>query len=79
MKLADTWVEELPTAIPSKQLYDELDEYDEVDESEDGCGGVCWQSYVLKKAHTSNKNLHELAREVRGVETKRGKKLTVRQ
>jgi hypothetical protein len=41
-----------------------------------GVGGVVWQRYVLKKPHTSNKVLHELAREVRGVEKRRGKKLT---
>ena len=77
MKLANSWVEEASTAIPSEQLYDELDEYDEVDESEDGCGGVCWRKYVLKKSRTSNKMLHELAREVRGVEIKRSKALAV--
>jgi hypothetical protein len=37
--------------------------------------GVAWRPYVLKKPHTSNKALHELAREIRGVE--RWKKLTV--
>jgi len=79
MKLADSWVEEAPTAIPSGHLYDESEEYDEVDESKDGCGGVCWWLYVLKKSRTSNKMLHELAREVRGMEKKRGKPLTVPQ
>ena len=34
---------------------------------------------MLKKLHTSNKMLHQLAREVRGVEKQRGKKLTVAQ
>jgi hypothetical protein len=60
-------------------LYDELDEYDEIDESKDGCGGVCWWEYVLKKSGTSNKMLHELARDIRGVETKRGGVLTISQ
>jgi hypothetical protein len=50
--------------------------HDEVHEAKDGCGGVVWQRYILKKPHTSNKVLYELAREVRGVEKRRGKKLT---
>ena len=79
MKLANSWAEEAPTTIASKQLYDELDECDEVDESKDGCGGVCWWKYVLKKPHTSNRMLLELARDVRGVEIKHGKPLTVHQ
>lgn len=79
MKLANSWVQEAPTAVPSEHLYDESEEYDEVDESKDGCGGVqCWK-YVLNKSRTSNKMLHELAREVRGVERRRGKPLTVTQ
>jgi hypothetical protein len=53
--------------------------YDELDESKDGCGGVCWWKYVLKKPRASNKMLHELARAVRGVEIKRGKPLTFTQ
>jgi hypothetical protein len=77
MKVADTWIEEPPAPIPSGQLYDELDEYDEVDESKDGCGGCVWWKYILKKPRTSNKMLLELAREVRGVEIKGGKTLTV--
>jgi hypothetical protein len=79
MKLANSWAEEAPTTIASKQLYDELEECDEVDESKDGCGGVCWWEYVLKKPHTSNRMLLELARDVRGVEIKHGKPLTVHQ
>jgi hypothetical protein len=39
----------------------------------------CWWKYVLKKPHTSNKMLHELAREVRGVEIKRSKPLKLTQ
>jgi hypothetical protein len=77
MKLAHSWPEEAPTAKPSGQLYDEYEEYDEVDESKDGCGGVQWRQYVLNKSRTSNKMLHELARDVLGVERKRGKPLTV--
>jgi hypothetical protein len=79
MKLADSWVEDVPTVLPSKPFHDEGEEVDEVDEAEDGCGGVMWQSYVLKKAHTSNKELHELARAVSGVEKRTGKKLRLRQ
>ena len=79
MKLADSWIEEPSTTAPPARLYDELDEYDEIDESKDGCGGVCWWKYVLNKARTSNKMLHELAREVRGVEIKRGRRLTIPQ
>jgi hypothetical protein len=76
MKLANSWAEEAPTTKPSGHLYDE---YDELDESKDGCGGVeCWK-YVLNKSHTSNKMLHELARDVRGIEKRRGKLLTVAQ
>ena len=79
MKLANSWTEEAPTAISSAQLYDEYEESDEVDESKDGCGGVVWQPYVLKRAHTRNKMLHELAREIRGVEKRRGKKMAAAQ
>jgi hypothetical protein len=79
MKLADSWAEEAPTAVPSGHLYDESEEYDEVDESKDGCGGVEWWKYVLNKSRTSYKMLHELARDVRGVERKRGQLLTVTQ
>jgi hypothetical protein len=77
MKLASSWVDDVPTAIPSRQLYDEYEECDEVDESKDGCGGVCWWEYVLNKSRTSNELLFKLARDVRGVEQKRGKPLTV--
>src|SRR5882762_2052104 len=76
MKLANSWPEEAPTAIPSGHLYDEYEELDEVDESKDGCGGGQWGQYVLNKSRTSNKMLHELARDVRGMERKRGKLLT---
>jgi hypothetical protein len=79
MKLANSWAEEAPTPTRFEQLYDELDESDEVDESKDGCCGVCWWEYVLKKPRTSNKMLPELARAVRGVEIQRGKLLTIAQ
>jgi len=79
MKLANSWVDDVSTTIPSQPFYDEVEELDEVDESKDGCGGVVWQPYVLKKPHTSNKMLHELAREIRGVEEQRGKKLRATQ
>jgi hypothetical protein len=80
MKLANSWSQEAPTAILSGELYDESEEYDEVDESKDGCG-VCvqWRKYVLNKGRTSDTILFELAREVRGVEQRRGKRLTVTQ
>jgi len=68
MKLANSWVEDAPTGTALGGFHDE------VDEAKDGCGGVVWQPYVLKKPHTSNKMLHELAREVRGEERKRGRK-----
>jgi hypothetical protein len=77
MKLANSWVQEPPPTIPSGHLYDEYEESDELDESKDGCGGGVWWPYVLTKLRTSNKMLHELAREVRGVETRRSKRLTV--
>jgi hypothetical protein len=76
MKLANSWAEDAPTAIASEAFHDEVEEHDEVDEVKDGCGGVQWQPYVLKEPHTTNKMLHELAREIRGVEKKRGEKLT---
>jgi hypothetical protein len=79
MKLADSWVEDLPELTAGKTFHDEAEEHDEVDEPKDGCGGVGWQPYVLKKPHTSNKMLHELAREIKGVEKKRGKRLTAAQ
>ena len=77
MKLAHSWVEDAPITTASEVFHDEVEELDEVDEVEDGCGGVAWQQYMLKKPHTTNKLLHELAREIRGVEKRRGKKLTV--
>lgn len=77
MKLADSWIKNGPVPIVTETFHDEGEEYDEVDEIEDGCGAVVWQPYVLKQAHTSNKRLHELAREIRGVEKRRGKKLTL--
>jgi hypothetical protein len=60
-------------------FHDEVEEVDEIEEAEDGCGGVDWRPYVLKRPHTSNKMLHELARQVRGVEKERGRKLPVAQ
>jgi hypothetical protein len=75
MKLADSWIEDAPTATAVEAFHDEVEEHDEVDEAKDGCGAGEWQSYVLKKPHTSNKMLHELTREIRGVEKRRGKKL----
>ncbi len=77
MKLAESWVEDAPLEPALAGFHDEVEEVDEVDEAEDGCGCVVCQPYVLKKAQTSNKQLHELAREIRGVERRRGKKLTV--
>src|SRR5437773_184499 len=70
MKLAELWIEDAPTGTALGGFHAE---------AKDGCGGVVWQQYVLKKPHTSNKLLHELAREIRGVEKKRGKKLTAAQ
>jgi hypothetical protein len=77
MKLAESWVEDAPTPTALEAFHDEVEEHDEGDEAKDGCGGVVWQPYVLKKPRTSNKMLHELAREIRGVEKRCGKKLTV--
>ncbi len=79
MKLADSWVEDTSIGTALEPFHDEVEEVDELDEAKDGCGGVDWQRYVLKKPHTSNKLLHELAREIRGVENKCGKKLTAAQ
>lgn len=76
MKLLDSWPEDAPTAVALECFHDEVEEVEEVDEPKDGCGGVGWQPYVLKKPHTSNKQLLQLAREIRGVEKKRGKKFT---
>ena len=75
MKLADSWPEDASTATALEAFHDEVEEVDEVDEAKDGCGGVAWQPYVLKKPQTSNKLLHELAREIRGVEKKGGRRL----
>jgi hypothetical protein len=75
MKLANSWVEDASITIPGKALYDEVEELDEGDEAEDGCGGVVWRPYVLTKANSSNKMLHELGREIRGTEKQRGKRL----
>ena len=71
MKLADSWIKDVPVASISGAFHDE------VDESKDGCGGVAWQPYVLKQPDTSNKLLHELAREIRGVEKRRRRRLTI--
>ena len=79
MKLAESWVEDAPARTALEGFHDEVEEVDEVDEAKDGCGGVVWQPYVLKRAHTRNKMLHELAREIRGVEKRRGKKMAVAQ
>jgi hypothetical protein len=75
MKLAETWAEGLPSTTQLKAFHDEVEEVDEVDEAKDGCGGVVWQPYVLKEHHSSNKMLHELAREVRGEKKRRGRRL----
>ena len=79
MKLAESWVEDTPTGVTSEGFHDEVEELDELDEAEDGCGGVVWQPYVLKEHHSSNKMLHEFAREVKGVEKKRGNKFNTAQ
>jgi hypothetical protein len=42
-------------------------------------GGVQWWKYVLNKSLTSNNVLFELAREVLGVERRRGKRLAIAQ
>jgi hypothetical protein len=75
MKLANSWIQDAPTVRALEAFHDKVEEHDEVDEAKNGCGGVAWQPYGLKKPHTSNKMLHELAREIRGVEKKRGRKL----
>jgi len=79
MKLADSWLEDTPTDIASECFHAEVEEVDELDEAKDGCGGVVWHRYVLKKPHTSNKQLHELAREIRGVEKRGGRRLRATQ
>jgi len=79
MKLADSWAEDVPALTDWGTFHDEAEEDDEVDEAEDGCGGVCVEKYLLRRAGTSNKQLHELAREVRGVENRQGKRFSVRQ
>src|SRR5438270_12034835 len=79
MKLAEDWMHGQVAVAKIGPFHDEVEEVDEVDEAEDGCGGVEWQKYVLTKAHTSNKLLHELAREIRAVEMKRGSRLRLRQ
>jgi hypothetical protein len=78
MNLANSWVEDAPAPTALEAFHDEVEEHDEVDEAKDGCGGVGWQPYVLTEANTSNKMLHELARETRGVEKRRGEKLRAR-
>jgi len=77
--LADSWIENDLISPVSGDFHDEGEEQDEGDEAEDGCGGVQWRLYVLKKNQTCNKQLHELAREVRGVEKTRGKRLRTSQ
>ena len=79
MKLAKSWIDEAPTALPVAHLYDESEESDEVDESKDGCAGVEWRKYVLNKPCTSNDILFDLARDVRGVEVRERKQLELKQ
>jgi hypothetical protein len=79
MKLAESWSDEALTPTNPGTFHDEVEEVDEVDEDKDGCGGVVWQPYVLKKRGTSNKQLHELARETKGVEKRRGARLSATQ
>jgi hypothetical protein len=79
VKLAESWVEDVPQDTPLETFHDEVEEVDEIDEAKDGWGGVDWQLYVLKEPNTSNKMLHELAREVRGVEKKLHRKLKATQ
>jgi hypothetical protein len=79
MKLADRWIERDPALAISTNFHDEVEEHDEVDEVEDGWGCVQWGLHALKKGRTSNKMLHKLAREIRGVEKRRGKKLRATQ
>src|SRR5262249_15654704 len=79
VKLAESWVEDTPTGAALEGFHDEVEEVDEIDEAEDECGGVLWQPHVLTKSKTRNKMLHEFAREIRGVEKKRGKKLQAMQ
>jgi len=67
MKLAESWIEDALTPTASEGFHDEVEEVDEVDEAEDGCGGVEWQPYVLKKPNTpatsSYTNLREKLKE----------------
>jgi hypothetical protein len=79
MKLADSWTEEVRALAALNSFHDEAEEVDEVDEAKDGCGGVCVEKYVLNRAGTSNSQLHELAREVRGAEKRQGKRFNVTQ
>ncbi len=79
MKLAVDWIHNDIAIGPVPPFHDEVEEVHEVDEAEDGCGGVQWQKYVLTKPHTSNKLVHELAREIRGFEMKRGSRLRAAQ
>jgi hypothetical protein len=79
MKLANSWAEDIPALAALGTFHDEAEEHDEVDETEDGCGGVCVEEYVLKRTGTSNKQLHELAREVKGFENRRGKQFNLAQ
>jgi hypothetical protein len=71
VKLADSWTADVPALARLSTFHDEAEEIDEVDEAEDGCGGVCVEKHVLERVGTSNKQLHELAREVRASKTDR--------
>lgn len=73
--LADSWVETALQSTLSSHFHDEVEEHDERDEVEDGCGGVQWHLHVLTAKGTSSKMLHELAREIKGVEAIRWKSL----
>jgi hypothetical protein len=75
MKLAESWPQNEVIPPLGAAFHDEAEEYDEVDEAKDGWVCVQWQQHVLKKHNTSNKLLHELAREIRGVEKAQNRKL----
>lgn len=71
--MAKSWTGKYPNLESKGDFHDEGEEIDEAEEGEDVSRWVGVAEYVLRKARTSNKMLHELARAVRGVEMRRGK------
>jgi hypothetical protein len=50
MKLAESWIEDVPTVAALEGFHDEVEEVDELDEAKDGCGGGGVAAVLAKNA-----------------------------